>query len=91
MAWRSDVTSCKSQKCRARIRWVRTLQGKPMPLDEEPISHEDAALEPRGVFFLDELARAVSWSPSMTLAGVDVGELYRTHWGTCTDQAAFKK
>lgn len=88
MAWTSEIKHCRSAKCRARIIWLPSAKsGKPMPFDAEPISDQDALAEPRGVYFRGEDGCAVAWTPTLS----DSGPLYRSHWGTCADQASFRR
>lgn len=86
---RSEVTYCRSAKCRARIRWIRSTKGnhKPMCFDAEPITIQEAAAEPRGVYYRDDSGFAVAWTPTVS----DNGPLYRSHWGSCADTASFRK
>lgn len=79
----THLDQCRAKKCRAPIRWFYTLAGKKMAVDREPISHEDAYAEPRGVFYLDDADRLISWAPGVLLEPDH--ELWRTHWGTCLD------
>lgn len=83
-----DLGNCRSSKCNAPIRWARTTAGKRIPLDREPLDHQEAYAESRGVFYLDDFGVATAWAPGLI---ADVGELYRAHWATCRDKEAFRK
>ena len=79
----THLDHCRAKKCRAPIRWFFTANGARMAVDRDPISHEEAYAEPRGVFYLDERDRLTSWAPGLLLP-VD-HDLWRTHWDTCRD------
>lgn len=61
--------TCRS--CSARVRWVRTKAGKPMPLDPEP--------NEAGNVTLDEAGVATVHSPQSDAEGVR----YMPHFATC--------
>lgn len=80
---------CKGPSCRRPIKWVLSEKGKRLCLDDAPITRQEAFDEPRGVFFLDEdSGRYLAWAPTIIL---EVGDLYRTHWGTCPDRDQFRR
>lgn len=83
-----DRKHCKGPNCRRPIVWVWSEKGKRLCLDADPIPLEAAHAEPRGVFWLDDQSRAIAWSPALL---AEVGDLYRTHWGTCPDRDTFRR
>lgn len=83
------VVRCKGPRCRAEVRWKRTEEGRAMLVQADPVPLDQAAIDPRGVFFEDDRGRLVAWSRA--LRDVDVGDLWRTHWGSCPDQDMFRR
>lgn len=83
-----DLGNCRSNECRAPLRWTITEKGKRIPLDRDPIPREEARANPRGVFYLDDRGRAVAWNPAML---IDIDEdLFRSHWATCKHPEEFR-
>ncbi len=66
-----SASHCRS--CGAPIIWAETVNGRRMPLDEDP--------DPDGKFVLDETREP----PLATFAPTDPGERFQSHFATCPD------
>jgi len=72
---------CKG--CGSKIIWVRTIQGKRMPLDPEPVEDGNIVLMPAGAMVLDAKTAGL---------GADVGaRRYKSHFATCPAARKFRK
>ncbi len=71
-----SIVQCARPNCSAGITWVRTANGRPMPLDPEP--------NPRGNVVLDGGLAKVA--PAEAACRAAIGEpVYMPHWATCAD------
>jgi hypothetical protein len=78
------MNACKS--CEQPIRWVKTEQGQPMPLDPEP--------RPDGNIVLRRLAFEGPLIAHYLAAGEEPAadeERYVSHFATCPNAAAHRK
>lgn len=66
--------------CRAPIRWLKTPNGRSMPLDLRPDPEGNVIIE-NGLAVLSP-ARAMALSPE---------ERFLPHWATCPEAASFRK
>lgn len=72
------------------IVWTRTVTGKRMPVDADPVSVEDGGVqlldpesdEPQAEV-LGYTLRAIRWQMGITF--------YRTHFASCPDAAKFRR
>lgn len=75
---------CKS--CGATIKWLKTIRGKSMPVDAEPVELEDVDNGSLLVSRLGVTARVGEENkPDPNL------EWYITHWATCPDGDQFRR
>lgn len=72
-----NIVTCARPKCSAGITWVRTANGRPMPLDPEP--------DPKGnVVLVNGLAVVLGGKGAEGVAAVDATR-YMPHFVTCAD------
>lgn len=79
-----DLDACKSDNCRAKIRWARTVDGKPMPVDFAP--------DPGGNLVRVMVARG-DWRIRVLAAGETVPDgtpRWTSHYATCPDADKFR-
>jgi hypothetical protein len=75
------VTSC--QYCGASIAWAKTLDGRAMPIDAEPVDMGNVQLLERG----DGSTMAVITVPAL----IAEGQRYRSHFASCPRAAQARK
>jgi hypothetical protein len=79
---------CRSPKCGAPIRWVKTAGGKAIPLDAEP--NQDGNVQV-GYIGGEEVAIVLNDAADRAAAQVDGQQLYMPHHATCPDVKAFRR
>lgn len=71
--------SDRCRTCKAEIRWAVTEQGRPIPLDLEPVP--DGNIRLAAAHALGGMARAIVVPEQRR--GELAGELYRPHFASC--------
>lgn len=67
--------------CKAPILWVKTITGKSMPLDAEPLAERPKKM--LGVFVLNDEGLAVGATMDVAREVAQGGNLYVSHFSTC--------
>jgi len=80
---RLDLVPCSS--CGASMRWVATLQGRPMPLDPEPCADGNVMIDQDGRAVVLGKARA-----GEVRAGGQT-PLYKSHFATCAQAGQHRR
>ena len=78
-----NPSKCKSQRCGATIVWCDTVNGRKMPLDEQPSADGKWRIEDE-----DKAVPTAIYVPAAERLGRD--DLHESHWATCIDAASFK-
>jgi hypothetical protein len=73
-----NIATCNS--CKADILWVKTVNGKSMPLDATPVVN--------GNIYLDEIGRAVYLGKGEDATGKT---LYVSHFSSCPQAQKWRK
>lgn len=80
--------------CHARIRWITTRNGRPMPVDPEKLSEWVTAHARSGARKLTLVAAdgamLTGWQASVITPGSRSIEGYLPHWASCPQAQAFK-
>lgn len=81
--------------CHAKIRFITTTAGKPMPVDPEPLQ-EWVTDAPRGTapkitLVTSDGRMETGWQASVIVSGSRSIEGYVPHWATCPKAKDFKR
>lgn len=71
------MSACRS--CGARVRWVKTVNGKPMPLDPQPSARGN-------IIVVDGIAKYVPVDDNATF-----GTRFVSHFATCPNAKSHRK
>ena len=81
------TTRCRSPHCDAPIRWLKTANGKSMPVDEEPNPDGNVQM---GFIGGEEIAIVLNDPADRAAAQVAGATLYMPHHATCPDVARWR-
>jgi hypothetical protein len=86
------ISVCNS--CGARIIWARTVTGKKMPIDADPVGAEEGGIEleidPERDEPVEPLARVLGYVTRVAREAVGI-PIYRSHFASCPNAAAHRK
>lgn len=78
------MSKCRS--CGVAIKWIKTLKGKFMPVDEEPVSPDDIEVD---CILVSE--DGVVMSCAKAILGEPEHPLYQSHFASCPDAKKWRK
>jgi hypothetical protein len=85
----------KCTGCGAEIRWINTLAGKPMPVDDQPLivafdpASKESYINRRGRV-IHGRALSIPTDPDTYADDAKVFVGYTPHWATCPQAASFR-